>query len=265
MRAIPRTVFTALIAAMVLAAPSPAFASRSMEIGLQDDAVFVEQTAIGREAGFARAKEIGVTSIRANMLWSRVMSDKQAQQRKRPASPRYDFSRFDSLVAEAHARGFRVQLTLTGPAPAWATAGGTVSTRGPSVKEFARFTATVAKHFKGKIDRYSIWNEPNWYSWLSPAKTSATQYRALYLAGYSAIKKADRKTQVIFGELAPKEREGASVAPLTFIRNVLCVDANWHKRKGCGTVRTDGVSVHPYDYSHAPTSRAIPAGDVSVG
>ena len=263
MLAISRTVLTALLAALVLAAP--AHASRSMEIGLQDDAVFVDQAGIGRSAGFERAKQIGVTTIRANMLWSRVSAGKQAAQRKPPATPRYDFARFDALVNDARARGFGVQLTLTGPAPAWATKGHTVSTRDPSVKQFARWTATVAKHFKGRVERYSVWNEPNWYSWLSPAKTGAAQYRALYLAAYAAIKKADRTAKVIFGELAPRERPGASVAPLTFIKTVLCVDARWHKRKGCGTVRTDGVSVHPYDYSHAPTSRAIPAGDVSVG
>ena len=195
MRAIPRTVWTALIAAMVLAAPSPAFASRSMEIGLQDDAVFVDQAGIGRETGFARAKEIGVTTIRANMLWSRVMTDAQANQIKHPKNPQYDFSKFDALVDGARAHGFRVQLTITGPAPAWATKGHTVSTRDPSVKEFTRFTTLVAKHFKGKIDRYSIWNEPNWYTWLSPAKTGAAQYRALYTAGYTAIKKTDRKAK----------------------------------------------------------------------
>jgi hypothetical protein len=265
MRAIPRTVWTALIAAMVLAAPSPAFASRSMEIGLQDDAVFVDQAGIGRETGFARAKEIGVTTIRANMLWSRVMTEAQANQIKHPKNPQYDFSKFDALVDGARAHGFRVQLTITGPAPAWATKSRELGTRNPNVKDFTRFTTLVAKHFKGKIDRYSIWNEPNWYTWLSPAKTGAAQYRALYTAGYTAIKKTDRKAKVIFGELAPRERQGASVAPLTFIKSVLCVDKRFKKKKGCPIVRTDGVSVHPYDYSHAPNSHAIPAGDVSVG
>jgi hypothetical protein len=236
-----------------------------MEIGLQDDAVFVDQAGIGRTAGFARAAEIGVTTIRANMLWSRVMAGKQADQRKRPAKARYDFSRFDALVNEARARHLHVQLTLTGPAPAWATKGRTVSTRSPSVKEFGRWTAVVAKHFKGRVTRYSLWNEPNWYSWLSPHKTGAAQYRALYLAGYRAVKKADHKAKVIFGELAPRERPGASASPLPFIKDVLCVNAKWHKRKGCGTVRADGVSVHPYDYSHAPTAKKIPGGDVSIG
>jgi hypothetical protein len=264
----------------VLALAAPAYASRSMEIGLQDDAVFVDQAGMGRTAAFERAHEIGVTTIRANMLWARVMAGKQADQRKRPATPRYDFTRFDALVNEARARGFRVQLTLTAPAPAWATKGRTVSTRSVSVKEFGRWTAVVAKHFKARVSRYSLWNEPNWYSWLSPHKTGAAQYRKLYLTGYRAVKKADRKAKVIFGELAPRERPGASASPLPFINDVLCIKGQripsapprssglggrWVKRKRCATVRADGVSVHPYDYAHAPNAKKVPAGDVSVG
>jgi hypothetical protein len=43
------------------------------------------------------------------------------------------------------------------------------------------------------------------------------------------------------------------------------LNARWIKRKGCATVRADGVAVHPYDYSRSPTTRKIPAGDISVG
>src|SRR6476469_6313836 len=107
-----------------------------MEIGLQDDAVFVDQVGIGREAGFARAKEIGVTTIRANMIWSRLLNPGQANQTSKPATAHYDFSRFDALVDGARAHGFSVQLTITGRAPAWATkARSEPSTRAPNVKD----------------------------------------------------------------------------------------------------------------------------------
>ena len=52
----------------------PRTPSKTMEIGLQDDAVFVAQVGISRQAALDRAVELGVTTIRANMLWSRVMS-----------------------------------------------------------------------------------------------------------------------------------------------------------------------------------------------
>lgn len=238
-----------------------------MHIGLQDDAVFLGNSAYPREAAFDRATQLGVTKIRANMIWERVLDGKQADQRTRPAKLRYDLAAFDFLVTMARDRGFSVELTLTGPAPRWATADKVKpSTRNPSAKEFARFTADIAKHFKGKVERYSIWNEPNWHSWLSPARTAASQYRALYTGAYSSIKRADPKVQVVFGELAPQARPGASYAPLRFMRDVLCVDAKWRKRPGCGSaVRADAVSLHPYDYRHAPTWKNVPTDDVTIG
>jgi len=265
MRAIRGRLFTLLVAALALV-PATAHASKTMEIGIQDDAVFVAQAGYARSAGLDRAAEIGVTTIRANMIWSRVMPAEQAEQRTRPAKPAYDFSVFDALVSEARAKGMNVELTLTGPAPAWATANKTIGTSGPSVKEFGRFTAAVAAHYRGKVERYSIWNEPNWHSWLSPAKTAATQYRQLYTGAYSAIKKADPKAEVVFGELAPQARPGASFAPLRFMRDVLCVDARYKgKRKGCGVVKADAVSLHPYDYRRAPNSKSVPKDDVTIG
>ena len=56
---------------------APANASRTMEIGLQDDAVFLGNSPLPREEAFVHAKALGVTKIRANMLWSRVLRGKQ--------------------------------------------------------------------------------------------------------------------------------------------------------------------------------------------
>ena len=72
---------------------------------------------------------------------------------------------------------------------------------------------TVAAHFKGRVDRYAIWNEPNLSAWLAPSSTSPAQYRSLYKTAYTAIKTVDPKAKVLFGELAPN-RDGRTIAPL---------------------------------------------------
>ena len=89
----------------------------------------------------------------------------------------------------------RVQLTLTGPAPAWATATTASACTSPAPAAFARFAGAVAAHFKGRVDRYGIWNEPNWKSWLMPHAGSPTLYRGLYIGAYRAIKGADPKAR----------------------------------------------------------------------
>ena len=83
------------------------------------------------------------------------------------------------MVDVAAERGIRVHAALTGPAPVWAS--GNRKLRG-GVRPNARYWefAIVAKHFKGRIDRYSIWNEPNWRTWLQPLKSGPRLYRDLY-------------------------------------------------------------------------------------
>ncbi len=49
------------------------------------------------------------------------------------------------------------------------------------------------------------------------------------------------------------------------MRDVLCVDTSWRKRPGCGIVRADAVSLHPYDYKNPPTSKNVPTDDVTIG
>ena len=57
------------------------------------------------------------------------------------------------------------------------------------------------------MDRYAIWNEPNWDT-LARARqrTPPSIYRSLYTAGYKAVKAADPRAKVLIGELAPQRR-----------------------------------------------------------
>ena len=82
-----------------------------------------------------------------------------------------------------------MQLSLTGPAPRWARpeALDSPGRYKPSASKFGKFAELAAEHFAGRVDRYSIWNEPNWKSWLDPLK-SGHLYRSLYMRGYAAIK-----------------------------------------------------------------------------
>ena len=78
----------------------------------------------------------------------------------------------------------------------------------------------MAQHFAGRVDRYSIWNEPNWRTWLGPLKSAPATYRQLYSRGYKAIKQADPRAKVLIGETSPFARPGMSTAPLDFLRKV---------------------------------------------
>jgi hypothetical protein len=123
----------------------------------------------------------------------------------------------------------------------------------------------VAKHFKGRVDRYSIWNEPNWKTWLGPLDAGPALYRELYMFGYTAIKRADRRAKVLIGETSPYGRRGLSTSPLEFLRKVTCVDRNYRRTRGCPRMKADGYAHHPYDFENAPGYRYPGADNVTIG
>jgi hypothetical protein len=251
-RQLKNLTITAIAAAGILLPATSAHAARHMEVALQDDQVFLNQSWYGREQGFARAKELGVTRLRVNFIWAHEIT--QPNRRTAPKDPGYNWWHFDSLINEAAAHGIRVEMTLTGPAPAWATGNHRKGVYKPSTRAYAKFVHDVAQHFKGRVDRYSIWNEPNWKSWLAPHGSAPHLYKRLYLAGYRAVKSEDPRAKVLIGETSPQARGSAGMAPLTFLRKMV----------GHSHLFADGYAHHPYDYSHSPTQTSRGPQDVTI-
>jgi hypothetical protein len=230
--------------------PAAARASSDMEFALQDDDVFVHQQGYDRDRGLDHAVALGATRIRVNVLWERVRVSGGA------TNPVYDFSAIDSLQEAAADRGIDLQLTIAGPAPAWATRDHRVGNLAPDPRKYSAFVRTVVTHFKGKVDRYSLWNEPNWKSWLGPQKEAPRLYRGLYTAGYRAVKEVDPKAKVLMGELAPNGG-GKAIAPLQFLRDMF---------KGAKPMKADGFAMHPYQLTSAPNQGlAGKPDDVTIG
>jgi hypothetical protein len=236
-----------LLALLML--PAAARASTDMEFALQDDDVFVHQSGYDRESALDHAVALGATRLRVNVLWARTLVHGGA------SNPVYDFSAIDSLQEEAYWRGIDLQLTIAGPAPSWATRDHKVGNTAPDPRKYSAFVRTVVTHFKGKVDRYSLWNEPNWKSWLGPQKEAPRLYRGLYTAGYRAVKQVDPKAQVLIGELAPTGG-GKAIAPLKFVRDMF---------KGAKPIKADGFAMHPYQLTSAPNKIAGKPDDVSIG
>jgi hypothetical protein len=270
-----------LLVALGAAAPS-AHAAKGLEIGVQDDGTLLSDDALVRAAGFKHAQALGATAVRTNLHWANVVSEPEAA--AAPAAPVYDLARVDRLIDEAAAYGIRVQITLTGPAPAWASGDGKVSNVDPDPARFGAFAGAMAAHFRGRVRAFSVWNEPNWHRLLVPEKvcgkvrtvtgkgkrkrarttrqcvtTAARRYRALYQAAYTAIKAADPAVKVWIGETNPYvNRRKQSTAPLAFIRQMTCAD---QLVKGCkGVLRADGYAHHPYAFDRAP-SKPFPGAD----
>jgi hypothetical protein len=243
MRRVAKLLPCALVAAAALALPASAPAATGMEIAVQDDHALVTASygLSVRDKSLDLAGQFNTKWVRANVLWA-ASNGSQAKSKSRPSNATYDFTGYDELINAARARGMEVQLTLTGPAPAWATGNKKVGPYKPNASYFRDFVKKAVTHFGGNVRRYSIWNEPQLTPWLAPLKSQPSLYRSLYKAAYGEIKKANPGAQVLIGETSPYATKNRSMAPIEFIRKVV---------SGQKLV-ADGYAHHPYDFQHAP-------------
>jgi hypothetical protein len=264
------------VALLALAAAGPAQGARKakaafqpLQLGIQDDQVFVAQNLLTPQIGYNLANQLGASRMRINLGWAGVVGD-TANDPHIPSPIPYNWSQLDRAVDQAAANGLRVQLTLLGPVPAWASARhGKPSNFKPNPRLFAQFARDAATHFKGRVDRYSIWNEPNYSSWLNPHVSAPQQYRALYTGAYDAIKGVDPTAQVLLGETSPIGRTGVASSPLTFLRQITCSKPDYTAAKNCPPLKLDGYAHHPYTLlsgtAYGPYFPGLTQDDVTTG
>ncbi len=249
-----RGLVAALFCAVLVAGCGSATAATPLEIAVQDDGLLLRGSAPLRAQAWERIGELDASYVRVLVPWGAVVSSPNS--RRRPSKVRYRLASFDRLVREARSHGVKVQMTLALSAPAWASGTGRLGKTNPDPKQFAGFAGDIAKHYKGKVTRFSILNEPNLVVWLKPASTSAVQYRRIYALSYSAVKRANPSAKVLFGETAPFARtRSAGTQPLPWIKQVL---------QGA-RLKTDGFAHHPYSFKVSPLKPWPAAGSISIG
>jgi hypothetical protein len=134
-----------------------------------------------------------------------------------------------------------------------------------------------------RVDRFTLWNEPNHHALLMPQWTadgkrpaSPAIYRAMVMAAYPAAKGARPDAAILIGNTSSSggATGGGSgpVAPLHFLRELACVDERLRPRTDgdCATFTTlpgDGWAHHPYAQNKRPdvVSRGRRSDDVLVG
>src|SRR3954447_8997634 len=253
----------ALTLAFAFGAQAPAHAARGMEVAVQDDPVLMGRLYGSAPKTLKLVSQLGASRIRVNVSWSYVVGA-AARRRSAPKRVSYNWSGYDALLRETARRGMLLQLTLTGPAPAYATANHRIGPYKPKASAFRAFARAAAEHFRGKVERYSIWNEPNYVRWLSPLSSGPRLYRALYIAGYNAIKDADPGAEVLIGETSPIERRGRATAPLKFLRAATCATRSYSAARICEPLEADGYAQHAYAPTYAPTYRYPGSDNVTL-
>jgi hypothetical protein len=279
-----RTMIIASALAAALAAPAEALASRDAEVSIMDDQLLLgrSQAHIDRQMNTLRA--LGVDRIRVSAFWNG--NAPSANSRSKPAGfdaadhtdPRYSWSALDRVVNTAASRDIAVMLSITTPAPRWATSGPGNVWR-PSPAEFGAYASAVATRYAPLVDQYGISNEPNQGGWLQPQSTrgglaSPHHYRAMVRAAHPRIKAADPDAVALIGNLASSgsgaRGRRAPIRPLAFLRAMACVDRRYRPIRrgpcrGFAPVPGDAVAHHPYQFFSAPNRSSRNRDDAGIG
>ena len=241
-----------------------------------------------REHALAQLKHLGVRALRVELYWHEVApgansATKPSFEATNPAA--YNWSAYDWIVTKADELGWKVLLTVTSPVPRWATSNHEAPyDTNPNARDFKEFMTAVGHHFGSEVSLFAIWNEPNDAAFLLPQFNSAGQptspriYRGLYQEGYAGLQAAGlAHPKVLIGETAPAGYDSLTrsearedkvihdVAPLAFLRGMLCLNSHYRKAGACGPLSATGYSHHAYSTKAGPYYVPPERDDVMIG
>jgi hypothetical protein len=267
------TLIVSVCAVAALLVPGAAQASKAQSLTFEAPRDLKDPAT--RDQAFNDIASLGVHSMRLVLYWHDVAPQPDSRVKPKfdetdPAG--YDWSAYDAVVDGIKARGWNLLLTVSGPVPRWATNGARDTLTRPSPTEFQKFVHAVGVHYRTKVDTWSVWNEPNQPQFLlpqySPAKTplSPRIYRNLFIAAQRGLADAGlTSARVLLGETSPRGT-GKVVAPLTFLRGVVCLDAKYHRTsKSCTKLQPAGYAHHAYTTGQGPTFKPHQPNDVTIG
>jgi hypothetical protein len=257
---------------LLLALAATASAGRTQSLTFEGPKDFLNPDT--RTEALQEVDSLGVRSLRVVVSWSSVApgSDQAERPAFEPTDPAaYDWSAYEPLLADAKERGWDVLVTISGPVPKWATASKLDNLTRPSPTAFAAFVTALGRKFGDQIDTWAIWNEPNQPQFLRPQFARGGQaespkiYRSLFQAGRRGLANAGQgDDKVLIAETSPRGT-GSVVAPLRFLRGMLCLNARYRKRPKCGALDADGYAHHAYTTRQGPYFRPAQKDDVTIG
>jgi len=168
----------------------------------------------------------------------------------------FNWSNTDRMMDQIDAHGLKVIARIS-TQPEWA--GGNYPELGPpdNYQDLADFLTALATRYKGRIDAYQIWNEPNLAREWGNRPPNPAEYAQLLKVAYQAIKAVDPNAWVITAGLAPTSRDDAVAMPDTkFVQGMYDAGAEPY---------FDALGVHGAGYKVAPeTDPNVVANDPAL-
>jgi hypothetical protein len=251
------------------------FPSGGLARGISDVGLAPGAGAAAGALALERARDAGAQIVRIRADWRAIVAAQPGAgfQPRDPASPSYDFARLDAAVQSAVAAGL-TPLLVVARAPAFAEAPlrwhyAYPGSWAPDPAALGDFAAALARRYDGafmapgasaplpRVHLFQAWNEPNLARYLEPqwvardgrwSAFSPALYGQMLNGFYAGVKSVQPDALVISAGMAPNgDRPGIGrMAPVSFLRAMLCVTVSGHRARGCGEpVHLDALAFHP--------------------
>ncbi|MDR2482329.1 MAG: beta-galactosidase [Treponema sp.] len=170
---------------------------------------------------YALLDDLGVTWMLTTFYWSGI----------EPADDQWDFASYDAYVDAAKAAGKKVLGVLGYDVP-WIHADGKSRYYVPPDKRpyFLDYVRTTAAHFRGRVDAWCVWNEPNFSFWSGPER----EFFPLAREASQAVREADPGVILLGGAF----NRGVFGLPKRFIRGLF---------ESGAMEQADAAAFHPYE------------------
>jgi len=182
----------------------------------------------GTEKEFSYLNYLGAKWVLDTFYWGRI----------EPQQGVWNFKNYDTFVDNNKAAGFKV-IGILAYDVGWIHKDGKGRYYIPPerLQDFNQFVRKTAEHFKGRVDAWCIWNEPNFHFW----DGSDDEFVELSRQAAAAIREADADVILLGGAF----NRGFFGLPEKFIRKLFASGA---------MEKTDAVAFHPYELNPARTA-----------
>ena len=208
----------------------PVSTGQAAEKGIQTDMTWLDgiNPATDQPRAAAMVGDLGAKWVRLDASWYQIED----------AKGQYDaewLALTDNAINLAKASGAKI-IMMVNETPNWASGSDDKNMPPQNPQDYADYMRYLATRWKGRVDAYEIWNEPNfdrfWTSGPDPAA-----YTRLLKAAYPAVKSADPNARVLFGGLASND--------------YAFVEAAYAAAPDLGRY-FDVMATHPYSWAEPP-------------
>jgi hypothetical protein len=178
---------------------------------------------------YALLDRMGASWILTTFYWSRIEGEEG----------KWNFDSYDKYVDTAKASGKKI-IGILAYGVSWIHEDGKSRDYIPpdKVHFYLNYVQRTAEHFKGRVDAWCIWNEPNFIFW----KGSRDEYLSLARQAADALREVDSEVILLGGAF----NRGFFGLPTSYIKGLF---------ESGAMKKADAVAFHPYELNPDRTTR----------